>query len=72
MVVGDTVIKLPVVPVFHVTVPSHPAAVNVTLSPAQMLGLEAEAALSLLFVLTVIFTVFEFGLKQSFTLHLAV
>ena len=72
VVVGLTEIEAPVAPVLQFTVPVHPSAVSVTVSPAQMLGLEAATVGATPFVFTVIFIVFDLVLSQVPTLQTAV
>jgi hypothetical protein len=73
LVVGDTVMLLPVAPLLQLIVPpSQPVADNVTDSPVQMLFLDAVTVGAEPTVFTVIFTVFEAALVQSAILHFAV
>lgn len=69
---GLTTIDAVVAPVLQVTPPVHPVAVKVTVSPTQMLGLEAVTVGATPTVFTVIFALFEAGLSQIPTLQIAV
>ena len=62
----------PVAPLLHTYTAEHPEAVSVVLSPAQILGLEAITEGAAPAVVTVTFTLFDFGLSQVPALQTAV
>jgi hypothetical protein len=61
--VGLTTIDEPNIPLDHVTVPEHPEAVKVTEPPAQTV-VDEVATKGGATELTIIWTLFEFGLKH--------
>ena len=70
--VGLTLMLAPVEPPVHVIVPVHPANVNVVSTPAQILGLLAEAVkFNTTAGLTVIVFSFDLGLSHVAVVQVA-
>ena len=71
VVLGVTLMLVPVMPLLQLTFPLQPVAVIVTNSPEQILLLLAATA-GVVGALTMIVIRFDSSLTQVFTLHIAV